>query len=172
MRQFNLAEVEEVFRRRRYETYGKIGRLLARPMAFSRLDDETRRTFAANLLVSTLQMVGRGIRRGMPIEVYFVDAAWAPNSAIGKPESTSSSTLVVMQDVLERCLNTPDPSERAVYKEIYGSFADALREIDGVIPPTELWTADEDDFNPSPAGLEDAVESDRRDAKKSQRELR
>ena len=172
MRQLNLAEVEEVFRRRRYQAYGKIARLLARPMAFSQLDDETRRTFAANLLVSILQMVGRGIRRGMPVEVYFVDAAWAPNSADGEPESASSSTLVVMQDVLERCLDTPDPVEREMYSEIYGPFAEAFRDIDGVIPPTSFGPVGGEDYSPSPAGLEDAVGWDRPDTRKLQDVLR
>ena len=163
MRQLNLAEVEEAFRRRRSQTYGKIGRLLARPMAFSQLDDETRSTFAANLLVSIIQMVGRGIRRGMPVEVYFVDAAWAPNSALGEPESANSSTLVVMQDVLRRCLDSHDPVEREIYREIYGPFAEAFREIDGVLPPSNFGPVDGDHFSPSPAGLEDMVEWGRAD---------
>ena len=158
MRQLNLSEVNDVVTKRRNQTYRAIARLLARPMAFGQLGNDTRIAFAANLLVSILQMVGRGIRQRMPVEVYFIDAAWAPNSAEGKPESPRSSTLVVMRDVLEQCLATLDLNEREIYREIYGPFADAFREIDGVILPDAFGDDVEDDFNPSLAGLEDAIE--------------
>lgn len=158
MRQLNLSEVSEFVSKRRNQIHRVIMRLLARPMAFGQLGDDTRMAFAANLLVSILQMVGRGIRQRMPVEVYFIDAAWAPNSAEGKPESPRSSTLVVMQDVLQRCFATLDPIEREIYREIYGPFADAFREIDGVILPDAFDDGIEDDFDPSLAGLEDAIE--------------
>ncbi len=155
MQQLNLDEVEVIIKQRRYLTFRAIARLLARPMAFSQLGNDMRMAFAANLLVSILQMVGRGIRRQMPVEVYFVDAAWAPNSAEGRPDSARSSTLVAMQRVLDLCLRTSDPHERETYQELYGPFADALREIDGVIYPEAFSIEDVDDFDPSPAELED-----------------
>ena len=158
MRQLTLSEVESIVRNRRYRTYRQVERLLARPMAFSQLSDENRRAFAANLLVSILQMVGRGIRRQMPVEVYFVDAAWAPNSAEGKPETTISSTLVAMREILDDCLSTFDPNERKIYQEIYGPFSEAFREIDGLILPDDFGDREEDDFHPSAAWLEDDSE--------------
>ena len=68
-----------------------------------------------------------------------------------------------MQDVLRRCLDSHDPVEREIYREIYGPFAEAFREIDGVLPPSSFGPVDGDHFSPSPAGLEDMVEWGRAD---------
>jgi hypothetical protein len=158
LRALGLAEVRALFDQRRYAVFRQIARLLARPMSASQLDDETLPVFAANLLVGVLQTIGRGMRMHMPVEVYFVDAAWAPNSAEGRPDTKRSSMLVAMRDVLDGCLSTRDPDQHDIYEKLYGVFAKALREIDGVIFPGGPVDEDVEDFSPSPAGLEDAMD--------------
>jgi len=127
-------------------------------MSASQLDDETLPVFAANLLVGVLQTIGRGMRMRMPVEVYFVDAAWAPYSAEGRPDTKRSSMLVAMRDVLAGCLSTRDPDQHDIYEKLYGVFAKAFREIDGVILPDGPVDEAIEDFSPSPAGLEDAMD--------------
>jgi hypothetical protein len=153
-----LAEVREVYDRRRYEVFRQIARILARPMSASQLDDETLRVFAANLLVAVLQTIGRAMRKRMPVEVYFIDAAWAPHSAEGRPETARSSVLVAMRDVLAACVTARAPDQRDIYHALYGVFAEAFRDIDGVIFPQDRTDDAQDWFSPSPAGLEDAMD--------------
>jgi hypothetical protein len=138
--------------------FRRVGKLLARPMTASQLDPETLEAFAANLLVNVLQTIGRGLRKSMPVEVYFVDAAWAPESANGRPDSERSSVLVGMRNVLLGCLNTPDPVQLAVYREVYGPFEEGFREIGGLVLSTEVSAEPTEDLRPSPAGLEDAMD--------------
>ncbi len=158
LRMLGLSEVQEVFNRRRYGVFRQISQLLSRPMSVSQLDEDTLRAFAANLLVAVVQMIGRGTRQRMPVEVYFIDAAWAPNSAEGRPETARSSMLVAMQDVLRDCLATRNPDHREVYQELYGPFAEAFKEISGLIPPDMPLVEGKDHFDASPAGLEDAMD--------------
>jgi hypothetical protein len=158
LRALGLAEVRALFNQRRYTLFRQIARLLARPMSASQLDGETLPVFAANLLVGVLQTIGRGMRMHMPVEVYFVDAAWAPNSAEGWPDTKRLSMLVAMRDVLAGCLSTRDPDQHDIYEKLYGHFSKAFREIDGVIFPGGPVEDDIDDFSPSPAGLEDAMD--------------
>lgn len=153
-----LAEVRQVFDQRRYAVFRRITRLLARPMSASQLDATTRRAFAANLLVAVLQTIGRAIRNRMPVEVYFVDAAWAPNSAMGRPETDRSSVLVTMRDVLTSALGAENRDQRDIHQALYGVFAEAFAEVEGLIPPREEGGEEEEDFSPSPAGLEDAMD--------------
>jgi len=158
LRTLGLCEVKDLVEQRRYEVFRQIARLVSRPMSASQLDDATLRAFAANLLVAVLQMIGRGIRLRMPVEVYFVDAAWAPNSAEGRPETARSSVLVAMREVLATCLAARDADQRDTYQALYGVFAEAFRDIDGVIVP-DAWSDEQaDEFDPSPAGLEDAMD--------------
>jgi hypothetical protein len=158
LRALRLSEVRMQFDQRRYAVFRQIARLLARPMSASALDDDTLPVFAANLLVGVLQTIGRGMRMRMPVEVYFVDAAWAPKSAEGRPDTKRSSMLVAMRDVLAGCLSTRDPDQHEIYEKLYGIFAKAFREIDGVIFPGGPVDEGLENFSPSPAGLEDAMD--------------
>ena len=153
-----LSEVRALFDQRRYAVFRQIARLLARPMSASQLDDETLPVFAANVLVGVLQTIVRGMRMRMPVEVYFVDAAWAPYSAEGQPDTKRSSMLVAMRDVLAVCLSTRDPDQHDIYEKLYRDFAKAFREIDGVIFPGGAIDKNIEDFSPSTAGLEDAMD--------------
>jgi hypothetical protein len=146
----SLADIQHVYNSTRYRIYRRVANLLSRPMSASRLDRETLRNFAANLLVPIIQTIGRGMRKQMPIDVYFVDAAWAPRSAEGLPESERSSILLIMHNVLEECLSDPDPDLRDVSYALYGVFRDAFRNIVGLMPASSVSQTQDDFFNPSP----------------------
>jgi len=90
----------------------------------------------------------------MPVYVYFVDAAWAPYSAEGCPETDRSSLLVIMHQILEKCLAKPDPDLRAVYQALYGVFRDAFTDIIGLILPQDSQLTPGDLFDPSPVTSE------------------
>ncbi len=147
-RELSLTEARRVYDVERYRIYKRVANLLARPMSASRLDRDTLFNFAANLLVPILQTVGRGMRKRMPVSVYFVDAAWAPHSAEGKPETDRSSILVVMQRVLEECFTDPDPDIRDIYQALYGVFREAFNDIQGLHPPRDAPRSSSAMFNP------------------------
>ncbi len=115
-----LSEVQRIYDLERYASYREVANLLARPMSASALADKVLVNFAANQLVPTLQTIGRGMRKRMPVNVYFVDAAWAPRSAEQQQESTRSSLLVVMQKILADCIADRNPDLRDIYQALLG----------------------------------------------------
>ncbi len=149
LRLISLAETQKIYESERYRAYRRVANLLSRPMSASRLDKQTLANFAANLLVPILQTIGRGMRKRMPVEVYFVDAAWAPHSAEGRAESDRSSVLVIMRQVLEECLTHPDPDQRDVYQALYGIFHSAFGEVVGLMPPDGTQDDSVHSFSPS-----------------------
>jgi len=149
LRHLSLAEARAHYEAQRRRLYKRVANLLARAMSASRLDTETLTTFTANLLVPILQTIGRGMRKGAPVRVYFVDAAWAPQSAEDRAETTRSSLLVIMRDILNRCLDHPDPDLRGVYNALYGVFRSAFNDIVGLNPPEGDLTPEEEFFDPA-----------------------
>ncbi|MEK0196189.1 hypothetical protein WME70_32930, partial [Microcoleus anatoxicus PTRS1] len=108
--------------------------------------------FTANQMVGILQTIGRGMRNGCPVQVYFVDAAWAIKSTENQPDSGRDSMLVQMRIILEECVKHPDSVIREIYQELYGAFLDPLQRIEGVVYPPSLrdsegLTEEEDDFD-------------------------
>lgn len=91
--------------------------------------------FVADQMIIILQAIGRAMRGDCPAFVYFVDAAWAPNSAKGLADSERTSMLVMMQSILRKCLNHPDPSVRECYQHLYQTFAVPLDAIANLIRP-------------------------------------
>jgi hypothetical protein len=148
-RHLTLAEIQRMYDQQRYHAYRRIANVLARPMSASRLDGETLINFAANLLVPILQTIGRGMRKQMPVYVYFVDAAWAPKSAEGGTETDRSSLLVVMQQVLKRALSEPDPDLRDIAQALYDTFYEAFDNIVGLNPSQTPETLQDEFFDPS-----------------------
>jgi hypothetical protein len=122
----------------------------------SRLGSELFKPFTANQMVAILQTIGRGMRNGCPVAVYFVDAAWARESTKDKPDSGRDSMVVQMRIILEECVNHSDPVIRAIYQELYGAFLDPLQRVEGVVYPKNLRSSDEltddgdsfDEFSP------------------------
>jgi hypothetical protein len=88
--------------------------------------------FVADLMIIILQTIGRAMRGDCPAYVYFVDTAWAPRSAYGEVDSPRSSMLVMMQRILNACLNHPDPSRRECYEDLYRAFSVPLNNIENL----------------------------------------
>lgn len=138
------AEVHRV----RDEAFFLARRLLQEPLMASRLGKRLFRHFTANQMVNILQTIGRGMRNGCPVAVYFVDAAWAIKSTKGDPEipdTERGSMLVQMRAILEECVAHPDPAIREIYRELYGAFLEPLRRVEGVVFPPHMRPPGEDD---------------------------
>lgn len=157
-----LEELGREVQSARRRAFGMARRLLQEPLRASRLGQELFKAFTANQMVNILQTIGRGMRNGCPVTAYFVDAAWAPQSAKGEPDSPRDSMLVQMRVILEACVSHPDPVSREIYQDLYGAFLDPLRRIEGVEYP-EYLRADaqgcseyaDDGFDDSDPFLED-----------------
>ena len=152
----DLLAIAKAWQQSRRDLRRYANRLLREPLMASRLGPELFKPFTANQMVAILQTIGRGMRNGCPVRVYFVDAAWAIQSTKNKPDSGRDSMLVQMRIILEECVNHPDPVIRQIYQELYGAFLTPLQQIEGVVypsdlrPPEDLTEAEDnfDDFSP------------------------
>lgn len=152
----DLLAIARAWQRARKDLWKDANRLLREPLMASRLGPKLFTPFTANQMVGILQTIGRGMRNGCPVAVYFVDAAWALQSTKGKPDSGRDSMLVQMRIILSECVNHPDPVIRQIYQELYGAFLAPLQRIEGVIypenlsPPEDLLEEEDsfDDFSP------------------------
>jgi hypothetical protein len=148
----DLPAISNVWKQSRKQLWKTANWLLREPLMASRLGEDLFKPFTANQMVGILQTIGRGMRNGCPVQVYFVDAAWAIKSTEDKPDSGRDSMLVQMQIILEECLKHPDSVIREIYQELYGAFLDPLQRIEGVVYPPSLRnsegsTEEEDDFD-------------------------
>ncbi|MFD7904619.1 hypothetical protein ACFV4G_20505 [Kitasatospora sp. NPDC059747] len=79
--------------------------VLARSLAWSRLNDDDRLQVTWDLLVLIWQVIGRSVRGAVPTRVAFVDAAFAPNLATGgpsdEPDTARTSLLYSIHAVLK-----------------------------------------------------------------------
>ncbi|WP_432926968.1 hypothetical protein ACQPZZ_37575 [Microbispora sp. CA-135349] len=102
--------------------------VLARSMAWSRLGDH-REQVTWDLLVLIWQVIGRSVRGAVPTRVAFVDAAFAPNLAIGQPDTPQTSLLHSIHAVLQPYF-TPGISEpeadRHIVQALYRPMWTAL----------------------------------------------
>ena len=137
--QESLTEIYQAWNNARSDIYRDTERLLQEPLMASRLGIELFKPFTANQMVAILQTIGRGMRNACPVSVYFVDAAWAPQSAKGKPDSPRDSMLVQMRVILEKCVAHGDPVIQEIYQELYLAFLEPLRRIDKVNYPSNLF---------------------------------
>lgn len=112
----------------RMEAVQEAKRMLRMPLVASRLGSYAK-PFVADQMIIILQTIGRAMRGDCPAFVYFVDAAWAPSSAVGEVDTPRSSMLVMMQDILHECLADPDPTMRECYEDLYTSFAQPMTKI-------------------------------------------
>ncbi|MEA5501430.1 hypothetical protein [Limnoraphis robusta] len=151
----DLAAISNAWKQSRKQLWKTANHLLREPLMASRLGEDLFKPFTANQMVAILQTIGRGMRNGCPVQVYFVDAAWAIKSTQDKPDSGRDSMLVQMRIILEECVKHSDPVIREIYQELYGAFLDPLRRVEGVVYPEDLRnsedvTDDEDGFDDSP----------------------
>ncbi|GAA5513048.1 hypothetical protein Dcar01_01774 [Deinococcus carri] len=147
-----LEETRDAWLQARRAAFARASELIGSPLRASTLEGELFEAFAANLAVPVLQTIGRGMRGGSPVQVFFVDAAWARMSARGEVETASSSVLVAMRDVLRACVNHPDPLRAGVYRELYAAFLDPLERLENLHFP--------DPAVPRPAPRRKAVQLD------------
>ena len=149
-----LAGMAAAWREKKTRTYRMAARLLQEPLMASRLGGELFRAFTANQMVPVLQTIGRGMRGGSPVRVFFVDAAWAPESARGETDRVRSSMIVMMRDILEKCVRHPDPAIRETYRELYTPFLEPLRDIRNLNYPVTFDGAatDKDEIERSTIG--------------------
>lgn len=151
-----LEDIATALRAARHKSFRLARRLMQEPLMASRLGQELFKPFTANQMVNILQTIGRGMRNGCPVAVYFVDAAWAPNSTRGEPDTTQGSMLVQMRAILEECVSHPDPVSRRIYQELYGAFLEPLRRINGVEFPPDMIAADDGPPEYSDDGFDDS----------------
>lgn len=88
-----------------------------------------RKDLAATTLGLVIQAVGRLLRGGVPFQAYFVDAAWAPNSAdpnITEPDTDKTSLLVAMLQQIDEYAKQP------VGNALYKPLAQSLRNTENV----------------------------------------
>ncbi|WP_181138388.1 hypothetical protein [Streptomyces sp. Ru73] len=99
-------------------------RHFGQPILFSRLTDQVHRdAFTSNLLNSTYQTSGRGIRGNEPVLIYLCDAAFAPRAAQldeTAADTERTSVLVAARTMLRELLTEPSatagPEERLRYE--------------------------------------------------------
>lgn len=127
-----LAEAFQALRDARKKTTSTIEYLLRLTLSVQRLG-EYAKPFVADLMIIILQTIGRTMRGDCPAFVYFVDAAWAPRSAVGLPDSAKTSMLIMMQEILSECLSHPDDAIRECYQNLYESFHEPLGRIGNLI---------------------------------------
>jgi hypothetical protein len=97
---------------------------------FLRLDQERKRNLAAYTAAIIIQACGRLLRGGVPFRAYFVDAAWAPESAdpdTAEKDTPEGSLLLAMIGVLETYCRQ-DPIARSLYQPL----VTALQRIQGL----------------------------------------
>lgn len=121
-------EALAAMKRERKAAVNEARNMLRTPLVASRLGQYAE-AFVADQMIIILQTIGRAMRGDCPAFVYFVDAAWAPTSAAGAKDTTQTSMLAMMQDILQSCLGHPEPTMRECYDNLYTPFAIPLSSI-------------------------------------------
>lgn len=110
--------------------------LLSLKLAYSNLPSHEREALAWTQLVTIWQVIGRLIRGGVPAQVYFCDAAFAPIAAqrtTGQRDDAALSLLVGLREVLAPYFvpGCTDPDTYLVHT-LYGCLHEALSKIKGL----------------------------------------
>ena len=105
---------------------------------YSGLPPEYKAQFAWDMLTLLWQTVGRGIRRGRPVFVGFVDTSFAPLSfprtGDRRNDTAASSTLVQCIEQMRLALSEEsNPGEFAIARLLYEPFYEALRKTEGLL---------------------------------------
>jgi hypothetical protein len=110
--------------------------LLNLKLAYSSLPVREREALAWTQLVTIWQVIGRLVRGGVPAEVYFCDAAFAPTAARRAENSTedaSLSLLIGLREVLAPYFSPgcSDPDKYLV-ETLYGCLHETLAKLEGL----------------------------------------
>lgn len=98
-------------------------------MGYQSLDDLSRIELASNTIGVIIQTCGRLLRGGVPFRAHFMDAKWAPTSALKKDDlkdTPNVSLLMAVQIELAKLCKHP------VGKVLYGPVAKAMENIIGI----------------------------------------
>jgi len=128
----SLDDLVNAWRKARKTAYDQASILLNNPLRISMLG-KLATPFVANLCVDIIQTIGRAMRGGMPCRVFFVDAAWAPRSALGERDNHKSSMLIQMRNILHQVIHDANPVHAAIARELYEEFYDPLCRVEGLI---------------------------------------
>lgn len=128
----SLNDLVHAWRQARKTAYNQASILLNNPLRISMLG-KLATPFVANICVDIIQTIGRAMRGGMPCKVFFVDAAWAPHSALGKIDNNKSSMLIQMREILHQVIHDSNPVHAAIARELYEKFYEPLCRVEGLI---------------------------------------
>jgi hypothetical protein len=127
----NTGEAMRAMRKERSELAFKVRQLLRMQQSARSLGPYAEE-FVADQMVMITQTIGRAMRGDCPAFIYFVDAAWAPLTAIGQADTPRTSMLLMMREILCKCLNHPQPAIRDCYENLYRTFYTPLSQVQGV----------------------------------------
>ena len=120
--QGSIGETARDFRRR-----GRIrwNQLIRHRLQWSSLEEAERAAVTWTQMVAIWQVIGRLVRGGQSAQVFFCDAAFAPGSAAGQSDDSTSSLLISMRHVL-RPYFAEDGDEAELVRTLYGPLWAAL----------------------------------------------
>jgi hypothetical protein len=127
----SLPEALRAMRQGRSELAFKVRQLLRMQQSARSLGPYAEE-FVADQMIMILQSIGRAMRGDCPAFIYFVDAAWAPMSAIGQKDTPRTSMLLMMREILRKCIEHEQPAIRACYENLYRTFFTPLSQVQGV----------------------------------------
>ena len=121
----------ETLRKKSHEQWDSYEGSSSNPLrGFRYLPQNRKDDLAASMAGIIIQACGRLLRGGVPFRAFFVDAAWAPNSATPgsqEADTAAESLLVAMISVLDRyCQQDP------IASLLYAPLVTALKNIKGL----------------------------------------
>lgn len=121
----NLANISKEF----YQyALAKTRELNCRAMSFKQLNEDERSVLCWTQLVSIWQIIGRLVRGGVPCIVHFMDVKFAPKSATGEIDRTTSSLLVgIIKELKIETAANQDPWKITLAQSLYGAFLNSLK---------------------------------------------
>lgn len=124
-----LAKAQDIFYRK---AVSKMLDLNCTAFSFRQLTEDERKVLCWTQLVSIWQIIGRLVRGGVPAEVYFLDAKFAPKSAEGLQDKETTSLLVGIIKSLQPYVEGEDkrPYEQHLAESLYGIFLNALKQTE------------------------------------------
>jgi hypothetical protein len=114
-------------------------RLISSDKGFKALSGDPLLSFIANRIVDITQLWGRGIRNNVPVLLYWLDGAYAPNSVAARLGDSSlvdtekTSLLVAIIHILNSWIYDSEKftsSQRQIASELYSLFYNILKETE------------------------------------------